>query len=92
MAKRGGASQNLGLSFGDFFRSIIGMFGFNTFTICQPDDESLYCKITQYFQLMIIGIVVFGLLYFAVKFLSPSLNIFGGKKYRFTNTGLNFRK
>ena len=28
------------------FRTVLGMVGFNTFTICKPDDESLYCKVT----------------------------------------------
>lgn len=69
-----------GFEAGDFFRTVLGMVGFNTFTICKPDDESLYCKITQYFQLMIIAFIVIALLYFVFKFLTPVLLTSGGKK------------
>ena len=74
-----------GFQAGDFFRTVLGMVGFNTFTICKPDDESLYCKVTQYFQLMIIAFIVIALLYFVFKFLTPVLVTSGGKKYKYTN-------
>ena len=84
MSKRRG-SRNIGLPSGDFFQSIIGLFGFNTFTICKPDDESLYCKITQYFQLMIIVFVVIVIIYYAFNILLPSFRKSGGK-YKFNKS------
>ena len=90
MSKRGG-TRNIGLNFGDFFQSIIGLFGFNTFTICKPEDDSLYCKITQYFQLIIIVFVIIGIIYFAFKFLLPSFTRKGGK-YNFKALGKGIKK
>ena len=75
-----------GFQAGDFFRTVLGMVGFNTFTICKPDDESLYRKVTQYFQLTIIAFIVLALLYFVFKFITPLLISSGGRKYKYTNT------
>ena len=75
-----------GFQASDFFRTVLGMVGFNTFTICKPDDESLYCKVTQYFQLTIIAFIVLALLYFVFKFITPLLISSGGRKYKYTNT------
>lgn len=87
MARRNAISGGgPGFQASDFFRTVLGMVGFNTFTICKPDDESLYCKITQYFQLMIIAFIVIALLYFVFKFLTPVLLTSGGKKYNYTNS------
>jgi hypothetical protein len=71
MTKKGGS--NLGENGGILGSGIFGHFG--TFINCDAKDDSMYCNIMKFFNLLIVLLTVFVILYFVYTFfIKPFFN------------------
>ena len=64
---------------GGLLGTILGMFSFNQYNICQSEDDSFYCKFMRFFQLFIAILILCVIIYVLKLFFTSKIKLFGGK-------------